>query len=151
MRRILLIAPLFLMAAPALAEPLQVTKGMWTATTDIYFNVMNGGQLTEVPPEHERIDECWSKDEEVTLDEGLVDYFEGCQVVDTYTTSYSIDFDLSCDFSGLPMTGLASFAVSNGGDSFVGRIYLDGASGAMTAEAEALMIGHRTGTCPAPN
>ncbi|WP_291200548.1 hypothetical protein [Hyphomonas sp.] len=151
MRRILLIAPLILTAAPALCEPLQVSKGMWTATTDVYFNVTNNGQLTEIPPEHERIDECWSKDEDVTLDEGLVDYFEGCSVVDTFTTPYSIDFDLSCDFSGLPMTGIASFAVSKGGDSFVGRIYLDGASGETGAEAEALMIGHRTGTCAAPN
>lgn len=152
MRPILLLAPLCLIAATAIAEPLAVTKGMWTATSDIYYNLQVNGAPVEVPSEHSTIEECWSTDEEVALDEGLVDYFEGCTATDSWNKGHSIDFELACDFSGVPMYGVAGFAVSKGGDSFVGRMFLSGQTGdGLTMDAEALLIGNRTGVCPAPN
>lgn len=152
MRPLYFIAPLFLMAAPALAEPLAVTKGMWKATSDIYFNVEANGQVIEIPSEHSVIEECWSTDEEVALDEGLIDYFDGCTAVDSWTKAHSIDFELSCDFDGVPMYGNASFAVAKGGNSFVGRMFLSGQTNdGLVMDAEALLMGNRTGTCTAPN
>lgn len=152
MRPFLLLAPLVLMAAPALAEPLAVAKGMWKATSDIYFNVTANGEVMDVPPEHSSIEECWSTDQEVAVDESLVDFFEGCEAVDSWTKAHSIDFELSCDFSGVPMSGTASFAVSKGGNSFVGRMFLAGQTeDGLVMDAEALLLGNRTGACAAPN
>ena len=78
-------------------------------------------------------------------------FFEGCIATDSRAKVHSFDMDLVCDFSGVPMTGGAEFAVSEGGGSVSGRIFLSGASDEISIEAEGLLLGHLTGTCPAPN
>ncbi|MEX1250167.1 MAG: hypothetical protein WEA77_03120 [Hyphomonas sp.] len=152
MRPILLLAPLCLIEATAIAGPLAVTKGMWAVTSDMYANAQANGAPVEVASERSAIEECWSTDEEAALEEGLVDCFEGCAATDSWTRAHSIDFDLACDFSGVAMYGAAGFAVSKGGDSFVGRMLLSGQTGdGLMMDTEALLIGDRTGVCPAPN
>ncbi|MFN7164417.1 MAG: hypothetical protein ACK4P2_06310 [Hyphomonas sp.] len=151
MRAALFLAPLLLITAPAIAEPLSVAKGMWSTTSDIYFNVQADGEVLDIPPEHSSLEECWSTDEEVAIGEGLVNFFEGCTSPGSSSKAHSFDMDLTCDFDGIPMTGVAEFAVSKGGGSFSGRMFLKGQSDGAQFEAEALLIGHRTGACPAPN
>ena len=87
MRPALILAPLLLAAAAAQAEPLMVTKGQWSFTQDIYYDATASGQPIDLPPEHSTIDECWSLDEEVLIDESMVEMFEGCQSTGAATES----------------------------------------------------------------
>ncbi|MGE6696773.1 hypothetical protein ACQKH5_03720 [Hyphomonas sp. NPDC076900] len=151
MRPILILAPFLLAAATAQAEPLKLAKGMWSVTSDIYMSVLVYGEAVEVPSEHSAIDECWSTDEEVTIDENIASYMGECTAGDSVATAYSFDIILYCDFDGVPMEGSAEFAVSKGGGSFSGRMFLSGSENGAEVTAEALMIGHNSGTCTAPN
>jgi hypothetical protein len=137
-------------AAPALADPLKVAKGMWSTSTDIYFSVTANGETIDVPSEHSTLDECWMSDQEVTIDESMASFFEGCTSAGSRGTPYSFDMDLTCDFDGMPMSGTAEFAVSKGGGQFSGRLFLTGGSEGVEMNAEGLLLGHRTGTCTAP-
>lgn len=151
MRPVILLAPLFLIAGLAAAEPLAVAKGMWSTTSDIYFKAEADGQTIEIPPEHSSLDECWYTDEHVDISEGLAAFFEGCTSAGSRSKAHAFDMDLVCDFDGVPMSGVAEFAVSKGGGSFSGRMFLSGEADGARFEAEALLLGHRTGSCSAPN
>lgn len=151
MRLAVLILSLALWPASALAEPLKVAKGMWSVTTDIYFLIQNEGEDMGVPPEHTAVEECWATEQEVTIDESMAAFFPGCVSTGTHSQSHSFDMDLSCNFEGIPITGVAEFAVNKPGDQFSGRLFLSGLSGALSIDAEALILGHSTGTCSAPN
>ena len=151
MRLPALIVSWLIFAWPAAAEPLQVTKGMWSVTSDIYISATAEGEPIDVPSEHSVVDECWMTDEEVTIDESMAAHFGGCYADNSVSKAHSFDMGLVCDIEGVPMTGAAQFAVSKGGGSFVGRMFMLGEDGVLGMEAEALLIGHRTGACPAPN
>lgn len=149
MRLPLLVLPCLLMATPALADPLQVAKGMWSTSTDIYFYVTADGETIDVPPDHSTLDECWATDEEVTIDDSMADLFEGCVSAGSRSRAHSFDMDLVCDFEGVPMSGTAEFAVNKSGGQFTGRLFLSGESDGLLMEAEGLLLGYRTGTCTA--
>ncbi len=150
MRTPFLFLSALLFAAPVLAEPLKLAKGMWSTSTDVYFYVTAEGDPVDASADHSTLDECWSTDEEVTIDESMVAMFEGCVSAGSWGTSYSFDTDLVCEFEGVPMTGAAAFVVNKGGDRFSGRLFLTGSSDGLEIEAEGLLLGHRTGTCTAP-
>jgi hypothetical protein len=151
MRRVLLLLPVLLLAGPALGEPLKVAKGMWSVTSDIYMSAVIDGAPVDIPSEHSTIEECWSTDQDVTIDEGIATYLGECTTGQSWAQGHSFDIDLYCDFDGIPMNGTAEFAVSKGGGSFSGRIFLSGGTDGADMTAEALMIGHTTGACAAPN
>lgn len=151
MRLPTLLAPLLILASPAVADPLQVAKGMWSVTSDIYMSAVIDGQPIDIPSEHSTVEECWSTDQDVTIDEGIATYMGECTTGQSWAQGHSFDIDLYCDFDGIPMNGTAEFAVSKGGGSFSGRIFLSGGADGADMTAEALMIGHRTGACAAPN
>lgn len=151
MRPAFLLAPFLMFAAPALADPLMLAKGNWSTTSDIYFTVTANGETRDIPSEHSTLEECWMTDQEVTIDESMASFFEGCIATGSRSKAHSFDMDLACDFDGVPMAGVAEFAVSKGGGSFSGRIFLSGTSDDLVLEAEGLLMGHLAGTCPAPN
>lgn len=151
MRPVIMLLSLALAAGPALGEPLKVAKGMWSVTSDIYMTATVDGEAVDIPSEHSTIEECWATDEEVTIDEGIANYMGECTAGQSWAQGHSFDIDLYCDFDGIPMNGTAEFAVSKGGGSFSGRIFLSGGVDGADMTAEALMIGHSTGTCAAPN
>lgn len=150
MRLPLLVLPALLFAAPVMAEPLKVAKGMWSTSSDVYFFVTSNGETVPIPPQHSTLDECWTKDEEVVIDESMADLFEGCVSAGSRSRAHSFDMDLVCEFDGTAMSGTAEFAVNKSGDQFTGRFFLAGGSDGLEMEAEGLLLGYRTGACPAP-
>jgi hypothetical protein len=138
------------LAAPALSEPLKVAKGMWATSTDVYISLIQNGERTHLPPEHSTLDECWSSDEQVVIDEGMADLFDGCVVDGSQGGAHFFDMDLVCEFEGIPMTGTAQFAVNRSGDQFSGRVFFSGGDDELELDAEAVLLGYRTGTCQAP-
>lgn len=151
MRPFILLLPLLYAAGPALGEPLKVAKGMWSVTSDIYMSVVMDGEDLDVPSEHSLTEECWSTDQDVTIDESIASYLGECAAGESWAQAHAFDIELYCDFDGVPMSGMAQFAVSKGGGSFSGRMFLSGGLDGADMSAEALIIGHRTGVCPAPN
>ena len=150
MRLPLIVLPALLFAAPVMAEPLKVAKGMWSTSTDIYLTVAADGEPLDMPPEHSTLDECWSADEDVIIDESMASLFEGCVSAGSWGKAHSFDMELACEFDGIPMTGTAQFAVNKSGNQFSGRLFLSGGSDGLLLEAEGLLLGYRTGTCAAP-
>ena len=150
MRLPLLILPCLLFATPVQADPLQVAKGMWSTSTDIYFSIVQNGEAVIIPPDHSTLDEWWATDDEVTIDESMAALFEGCQSAGSRGTAHSFDMDLVCDFEGVPMSGTAEFAVNKSGGQFSGRLFLSGEADGLLMEAEGLLLGYRTGACTAP-
>ncbi len=151
MRPALILTSLLILAAPAIADPLMLAKGNWSTTSDIYFTVTAGSEVLDIPSEHSSLEECWMTDQEVTIDESMASFFPGCTSTGSRGKAHSFDMDLTCDFDGVAMTGVAEFAVNKSGDSFSGRIFLAGSEGDASFEAEGLLLGHLTGTCTAPN
>jgi hypothetical protein len=150
MRLAFLVLSALLFAAPVRAEPLRLAKGMWSTSTDVYLYVTAEGEPVDAPADHSTEEECWSTDEEVTIDEGMVAMFEGCVSAGSWSTTYSFDMDLVCEFEGVPMTGAATFVVNKGGDGYAGQLFLTGSSDVLEMEVEGLILGHRTGACTAP-
>lgn len=151
MRVATILVPLMLAAAPALAEPLKVAKGMWSSSTDIYFDVTVDGEPMEVPPDHSVVKECWSTDEEVTIDEGMISWFEGCKATGLRSEAHAFGMDLACEFDGVPMTGTAEFVVNKDQDGFAGRLLLTGYLEGARLLADGVLLGHRTGACAGQN
>lgn len=150
MRPVLILAPL-LLAAAAQAEPLMVNKGQWSVTQDIYYDATANGQAIDLPAEFSTIDECWSLDEEVLIDESMVEMFEGCVSTGAVAEEFGLDIGLSCDFDGIEVEGGVLFSVSNGKNSFVAQVDLASVSpDPVDFKTHILMIGHRTGSCKAP-
>jgi hypothetical protein len=152
MRAALILAPFLLASAAAQAEPLMVTKGQWSVTQDIYYDATASGQPIDLPPEHSTIDECWSLDEEVLIDESMVEMFEGCRSTGAATEPFGLDIGLACNFDGIDMGGGVLFSVSHDKNSFVAQVDLASVSAdPVDFKTHILMIGHRTGTCKAPS
>ncbi|MBI1254973.1 MAG: DUF3617 family protein [Hyphomonas sp.] len=145
-----LLLPALLFAAPVSADPLQVAKGMWSTSTDMYVSLSTNGEAVDDASEHSALDECWSADEEVLIDESMADMFEGCAATRSRGNAYSFALDLACDFEGFPMNGAAEFMVNKARDMFSVHLLLSGDSDGSVMTAEGLIIGHRTGTCTAP-
>ena len=145
-----LVLPALLFAAPVSADPLQVAKGMWSTSTDMYVSASANGEAVDDASEHSTLDECWSTDEEVLIDESISDMFEGCAATGRSGNAYSFALDLACDFEGFPMNGAAEFVVNNARDMFSVQLLLSGESDGLVINADGLVIGHRTGTCTAP-
>lgn len=151
MRTALTLATLLLAAAAAQAQSISVNKGQWSVTQDIYYEVSAGGDPIDIPPEHTAIDECWSLDEEVLIDESMVEMFEGCVSTGTTAKQFGMEIGLACNFDGIDVDGAALFSVAHSRDSFAAQIYLASPSGdEIDFQSHILMIGHRTGTCKAP-
>jgi len=138
------------LAAPALSEPLKVAKDMWATSTDVYISYIQNGETIRLPSDHSPLDECWSSDEEVVIDEGMSDLFDGCVLAGSRGGAHFFDMDLVCEFEGIPMTGMAQFAVNRSGDQFSGRVVFSGGSDELELDAEAVLLGYLTGTCQAP-
>lgn len=151
MRSALTLAILFLTAAAAQAQSISVNKGQWSVTQDIYYDVNVAGEPLEIPSEFTAMEECWSQDEEVLIDESMVAMFEGCTSTGVSSKQFGLDIGLFCNFEGIDVDGSAKFAVSNGKDSFVAQVYLASPSGdEIDFQSHILMIGHRTGICKTP-
>lgn len=150
MRLSFLVLAGLLLAAPAAADPLQVAKGMWSTSTDIYLFITANGEAIDVPSEHSTLDECWSTDEHVVIDESMANMFEGCVATGSRGSAYTFGMDLACDFDGFPVEGSAEFMVNKAGDMFSAQLVLAGNTDGMALNAEGLVIGHRTGACTAP-
>lgn len=151
MRPALTLAPLLLAAAAAQAEPLMVNKGQWKVTQDIYYDAAAKGQPIDLPAEHSTIDECWSLDEEVLIDESMVEMFEGCVSTGASAQQFGLSIELSCNFDGIDVDGAVLFSVSHGKDSFVAQVDLASVTpDPIDFQSHILMIGHRTGACKAP-
>jgi hypothetical protein len=151
MRAAILLAPFLLISVAASAEPLMVAKGNWLATTDVYFNLVMNGEPVDIPSEHDVVNECWETDAEVTIDESMASFMGDCSVGNSLAQAHSFEMDISCNFDGSPMTGIASFVVSKGGESFAGRLLLSGDIQGAPIEADGVLLGHRTGACTAGN
>lgn len=151
MRLIYIFVPVLMLAATAQAEPLLVKKGMWSVSTDVYTEARDNGQRIDIPSEHTAYDQCWSTDQEVTIDDNIVSAFGDCVVEESWLKAYSYDADIICHFDGLPMSGIAQFVINRDANAFSGRFSLQGHQNAMDVTSDALLMGHWTGTCTAPN
>lgn len=151
MRLPLLLIPALLMTAAAEAQPISVNKGQWYVTQDMYYDASVNGEAIDLPPEHTAIDECWSLDEEVLIDESMVEMFEGCVSTGAVSHPFGLDIGLSCDFDGLELGGSAFFTVNHGRDSFAANLELASLAGdPVKFQSHIIMIGHRTGACQGP-
>lgn len=151
MRPALTLATLLLAAAAAQAQSISVNKGQWSVTQDMYYEVSAAGEVIDIPSEHSAIEECWSQDDEVLIDESMVEMFEGCVSTGVTANQFGMEIGLACNFDGIDVGGAALFSVSHGRDSFAAQIYLASPSGdEIDFQSHILMIGYRTGTCQAP-
>ncbi|MBY9065897.1 DUF3617 domain-containing protein [Hyphomonas sp. WL0036] len=153
MRLPVLLASAFL--APLLAaqaQSISVNKGQWRVDQDSYFRGIADGEVLDMPPEFSSIDECWTLDEEVLIDESMVAMFEGCVSTGSKALPYGVAIGVSCDFDGLLVGGTLAFSVSHTRDSFSAHLQLNNeANDGLDFQSDLLMIGHRTGTCQAPS
>ena len=148
MRATIFLISTFCAAGIAAAQPLSVAKGQWTVSSDIYFSGTMDGEEVSVAPEHDVENACWSLPEEVEFDAStLLDAMEGCVANGSRATSYSLDLDVMCDFGGMPMSGPAEVAVSEGGGAFMARIRLQSDMPGADIQADMVMMGQRTGAC----
>ena len=151
MRLSLILTSLLFSAAAAQAEPLSVNKGQWRVSQDIYSAATVEGEPLDLPAENSIVDECWSLDEEVLIDESMVAEFEGCVSTGVATRPFGMEIGLECEFDGLDVEGSAQFALSHDRDSFVAQIDLASPTTyPVDFQSHILMIGHRTGACKAP-
>lgn len=151
MRPAFILASLIVFAASAQAEPLSVNKGQWAVSQDIYYEASASGEKIDIPSEHSSVEECWSQDEEVLIDESMVEMFEGCVSTGATAMAYGLDIGLSCNFDGLEVNGSALFSLSHDRDSFVAQVNLASPpEDIVDFRSHMLMIGHRSGTCAAP-
>ena len=151
MRPAIALSALMFAAAAAGAQSMSVNKGQWFVSQDIYYDVSANGEVIDIPSEFSTIDECWSLDEEVLIDESMVEMFEGCVSTGVTPKPYGMDIGLSCNFEGIDVDGSALFSVANSRDAFVAQVNLTSLPGAeLDFDSHILMIGHRTGACQAP-
>lgn len=151
MRLPLLLIPAFLMTAAAEAQSISVNKGQWVVSQDMYYDATANGEDLDIPSEHSTIDECWSLDEEVLIDESMVELFEGCVSNGAISQPFGLEISLSCSFDGLEVDGSALFTVSHARDSFAANLYLaTQADNPVDFQSHIVMIGHRSGACKAP-
>lgn len=145
-----LLAP-FLAAPLAQAQSMSVNKGQWSLSQDLYYEATADGEALDLPPEFNTLEECWSLDEEVLIDESMVEMFEGCVSRGVSSLPYGLEIKVSCNFDGLPVNGALTFSVSHDKDSFAAHMDLASPPGnPVDFKSQILMLGHRTGTCQAP-
>lgn len=146
-----LLTTVCLIGPAAQTQPLMVNKGQWFVTRDSYYAATEEGNALDLPAEHSAISECWTRDEEVLIDESIVGIFPGCAATSVTSTPLGIDVAFDCEFEGVITHGSAKFSVSHGRDSFAAQFYLTSPPGdPADFRADILMMGHRTGVCEAP-
>lgn len=140
-----------LIGPAAQTQALMVNKGQWFVTRDSYYAATEEGKALDLPADHSAVSECWTRDEEVLIDESIVGMFPGCAATSVIPTPLGIEMAFDCESEGVITLGSARFSVSHGRDSFVAQFHLTGPPGdPVDFRADILMMGHRTGVCEAP-
>lgn len=137
--------------APAAANPVIVSEGLWRVTTDVYTEVAVDGVPQGFDPEFSQLEECWEGESMTSIDESMLTLLgDDCEVLDSRTTDYAISGNLACTIEGFDARGSSRFAKSSDGNSFALLVGLSLDEPGLNVEVQAVMMGSNLGACPAP-